>query len=202
MLKMENDFIPGNTPQGNRTTLHLLLLLLSSISYHHSLVLPKPLSKMFHIYIYIYKYIFCTDDTCLYGWSEQPRCCYSWYKRAYINKCATRFHWHYPTQRDNNVTFLTTLCILLEYPALCQDAQACSNRLSNTLSLLSSNKISPYTVAVLSWWMITGGSVWETNFTGRLVGTPTWEIPLSLQRQCAHLRPLIRQVESSLKVVE
>ena len=163
------------------------------------LFFPNHCQKCF---IYIYIYIFCTDDTCLYGWSEQPRCCYSWYKRAYINKCATRFHWHYPTQRDNNVTFLTTLCILLEYPALCQDAQACSNRLSNTLSLLSSNKISPYTVAVLSWWMITGGSVWETNFTGRLVGTPTWEIPLSLQRQCAHLRPLIRQVESSLKVVE
>lgn len=41
---MENDFIPGNTPQGNRTTLHHLFL--SSISHHHSLVLPKPL-KMF-----------------------------------------------------------------------------------------------------------------------------------------------------------
>lgn len=27
--------------------------------------------------------------------------------------------------------------------------------------------------------------VWETNFTRRLVGTPTWEIPLSLQRQRA-----------------
>lgn len=82
---------------------------------------------------------------------------------VYINKCVIRFHWHYPTQRDNNVTFLTTLCILLEYPAPCQDAQACSSPLPNMLPLLTTNKINPYTVAVLSWWMIIGGCTWKTT---------------------------------------
>lgn len=50
---MENDFIPGNTPQGNRATRHLLFLCLSSMSHLHSLVLNKTLSKIiFDLFIY------------------------------------------------------------------------------------------------------------------------------------------------------
>lgn len=50
-------------------------------------------------------------------------CCYSWCVCVYIGKGVLRFHWHYPTQRDNDVTSLTTLCNLLECVALCQDAE-------------------------------------------------------------------------------
>lgn len=155
---MENDFIPGNTPQGNRTTLHLLFLLLSSISHRHSLILPKPLSKIILSFLDIFVLMIHTYTE---DWRNLDAVTVGVSVCVYVNKCVIWFHWHYPTQRDNNVTFLTTLCILLEYPALCQDAQACSSRLSNMLPLPTTNKINPYTVAVLSWWMIIGGCVWK-----------------------------------------
>lgn len=120
---MENDFIPGNTPQGNRTTLY------SSSSSSapspiatHLLFLNR--SKRLFTILYIFVLMI---HTCMKDWSNLGDVTVGISVCVYINKCVIRFHWHYPTQRDNNVTFLTTLCILLECCALCQDARACSS---------------------------------------------------------------------------
>lgn len=152
---MENDFIPGNTPRGNRKTLHLLFLLLNSISHRRSLVLPQPLSKitLYRLVPLVHTSRFYVED-----WSNLNAVtvgvCVCVCVRVYINKCVMRFHWHYPTQGDNNVTFLTTLCILLECHALCQDARACSNRLcfSSVLPLLTTNTIH-WTYAQWQCWV-------------------------------------------------
>lgn len=126
----------------------------SSYSSSSSLITCSSLNhsvKITHSFFPTYLYSLCRPI-------EWTKCCYSWCMCVYINKCVIWFHRHYPTQRDNNVTFLTTLCILLEYPAPCQDAQACSSPLSSMLPLPTTNKTkpSPYTVVGLSWWMIIG----------------------------------------------
>lgn len=134
---MENDFIPGNTPQGSCAALHRLFLLLSSFPYCHSL-LPqnRPQTSFF----------FCSVSR-LCQWQIPLRMLQPRSESVYTNKCVMRFCWHYPTQSDNDVTFLTTLCILLEGSALCQDAQACSSQPST----MSTHKIPPYTNTESGW---------------------------------------------------
>lgn len=56
-------------------------------------------------------------------WSTWAAATVGVYVCVYIGRGVLRFHRHYPTQRDNDVTSLTTLCILLECVVLCQDAE-------------------------------------------------------------------------------
>lgn len=107
---MENDSIPGKTPQGNRT--HSTSSSSSSTSHCHSLKdhprFPSPHTRL----------------VCM----KHTSCGHSWC--VYINKSVIRLHWHYPTQRDNNVTSLSTLHVLLEWAAPRQEAEARSSRAS------------------------------------------------------------------------
>lgn len=141
---MENDFIPGNTPQGNRTT---LLLRLSSNTHLRSLVFQRSSSFVEYTVCTVYTYWPCPPMG--HAGLEHPRGCYS----RCVRVCTLTSAWSGSTDTSPHNVIITSL-----FSAHC--ASFWSALLRAKMPVLvpvhSASTLQTCTVAAMSSYMILG----------------------------------------------